>query len=482
VHRITAEHLHGRPLFADRLGEVTRWLTGPEGREHVLVGHVVQFDAERLHHEYQVAGMELPPLRLLDTRRLAEVVGLVGASSLGAPCAALGVSRVGAHTASGDAHTTAAAAHQLLSRLAAAPEWTPEQLPTLLDDLIEPFVPRKLRRRARREPEELTAEHLAAHTADLTQAASRRQALEVCLAERCSMLAFRMEDGITSRSRARWVVEWALEHLESGRLDRRLTGRMLAGLGVALRRCEAPAFAEQVLMDQQLPLLQEWGPCATDRRYTTRRCGRCLHAAGVCRFVVVARDAADAVLFAASAPTRQLDRTGVGRFLPGFSPGSARRGRPPEGLFQRLRRAGQVDAAGHGAARVAEYRRDHGDRAWALALLRKARADGCRTPRLAEMLASMTVLDATDRARRNRHHIRDAIDVLDEALQQPARARALPNATPSAAQLAHRPSRHPGTPDGREPAQPTATIAVTTGDASDHQPAGALAWSKVATP
>jgi hypothetical protein len=44
------------------------------------------------------------------------------------------------------------------------------------------------------------------------------------------------------------------------------------------------------------------------------------------------------------------------------------------------------------------------------------------TPNLAELLASMTVLDAPERARRDRQHIRDAIAVLDAALAQPVSA------------------------------------------------------------
>jgi hypothetical protein len=57
-----------------------------------------------------------------------------------------------------------------------------------------------------------------------------------------------MEDGIISPAGARQVVEWALAHLECGELDRRLTGRALAGLGRALRRCEKPSYVEEVLL------------------------------------------------------------------------------------------------------------------------------------------------------------------------------------------------------------------------------------------
>jgi len=225
-----------------------------------------------------------------------------------------------------------------------------------------------------------------------------------------------MEDGILDTRRARWVVTWALEQLTSGELDRRLTGRVLGGLGVALRRCEDPVLAEEVLTTQLLPLLEEWGPCATDRRYTTWRCGRCIHNAGTCRFIEVARHAVEAVLYDTSGPSRQVRPDGADRFLPGFEPGHRRRGRPPEGLYQRLRRAGHLDAAGHGATLVAAFRRDQGQRPWALNILSKAWDDGCRTPRLAELLASMTVNDATAQQRRKRQHLHRAMAVLDTAL------------------------------------------------------------------
>lgn len=69
VHRIAAKHLRGRGQFADRIDDITGWLTAPEGRQHVLVGYAPAFDAEPLYHEFRLAGRELPPLRLLDTRR-----------------------------------------------------------------------------------------------------------------------------------------------------------------------------------------------------------------------------------------------------------------------------------------------------------------------------------------------------------------------------------------------------------------------------
>lgn len=422
VNRITPAHLRGRGQFPERIDDITAWLTPQEGRELVFVGHNPSFDAERLHYEFRLADRELPPLRLLDTRRLAEASDVAGtaAISLDQLCALLGIARLNAHTANGDALTTATVAHELLTRLAADPRWTDAQLPVLLDSLVEPFSARRRRipRVTLRPDPELDPAHAAAHGADLTRAPQRAAALAVCLDRACEQLAWRMEDGIIDTRRAHWVVTWALEQLNSGELDRRLTGRILGGLGVALGRCEDPALADIVLTQELLPLLDTWGPCATDRRRTTQRCGRCLHDAGTCRFVEAPRRAVEAFLFDTSGADRQVRPAGADRFLPGFEPGQTRRGRPPEGLYQRLRRAGQLDAAGHGAALVAAHRRDYGHRDWALRILRKAWDDGCRTPRLAELLASMSVTDATPYERRNRSHLHYAIAVLDTALLQ----------------------------------------------------------------
>jgi DNA polymerase III epsilon subunit-like protein len=425
VNRITAKHLRGQPQFPERLDDITAWLTPQGGRELLFVGHYPAFDADRLYYEYQLAGHELPALRLLDTRRLAEAVdvpGLTGGISLDALCAALGIPRTNAHTATGDVLTTATVAHELLTRIAADPRWTDAQLPGLLDNLSEQYSPRRTRTpRTRLEPDaELDPEHAVAHDVDLTRAAERGPALAVCLDRGCDQLAWRMEDGIVDTRRARWVVSWALDQLHTGTLDRRMTGRILGGLGLALQRSEDAYLAEQVLTEQLLPLLAVWGPCATDRRRTTQRCGRCLYNAGTCRFVEAPRLAVEAFLFEDSGPDRRVREDDANRFLPGFQPGETCRGRPREGLYQRLRRAGMLDAAGHGAALVAAHRRDHGNRDWALRILRKAWKDDCRTPRLAELLASMTVTDATPYERRHRQHIHNAITVLDTALGQDA--------------------------------------------------------------
>jgi DNA polymerase III epsilon subunit-like protein len=415
-NRITAEHLRDRPTFALAHGELEPWLLpGPQDK-HVLVGHNVAFDARRLAYEYRMLGLALPALTLLDTQRLANAAGVTCGPSLAELLAALNIGHPAAHTAMGDALVTAQAARLLLEQIAEQADV--EQLHTLLDTLVTTFAPdapdiTAERQRAETEPA-LSDEHAEAHTRDLRDGRSRRRALDICLGDSCAHLATRMEDGIISPAGAQQVVEWALTHLESGELDRRLAGRVLAGLGRALRRCEKPTYVEEVLLTRLTPLLQKWGPCTT-----TERCGRCLHEAGTCRFTEAGRQAIDAFLYDPG-PYPVVRKAAAEAYLPGFDPASKRaRGRPPEGLYQRLRRLDLLDAAGYGATRVAEYRRDQGVRGWGYAVAHKAWDDGCRTPQLADLLASMTVLDGVGLNRRGadpKAHVRDAVAIIETCL------------------------------------------------------------------
>ena len=78
-----------------------------------------------------------------------------------------------------------------------------------------------------------------------------------------------------------------------------------------------------------------------------------------------------------------------------------------------------LDAAGYGAALVAEYRR-RDSRDWAYSVLSKAWNDGCRTPHLTEHLVSMIVADGVGTDRRGAPataHVEAAIDILTEGLQ-----------------------------------------------------------------
>lgn len=406
---ITRDHLRGQPAFIEVRPEVDAWLRTDEPT--VLVGHNIIFDWYRLRYEYGLTGAPSPDVLLLDTGDLAREAGLTCGPSLDNLLTALGLRNPAKHVASGDALSTAQAAQQLLRTL--AQQTAAEHLPERLTALLQAAPQRADTSRQQDAP--LTPEHDLAHQADLRRKAPREAALDTCLRAKCTELAHRMEDGITSPASARSVAEWALMHLESSKLSRRLRGRLLGGLGRALRRHGNPAFAEHVLLERLTPLLTAWGPCAG-----TSRCGRCLHEAGTCRFTDVGRQAVRAAGAAPKDPYGAVGKRGAELFMPGFDPAQgARPGRPPEGLYQRLRRAGHLDAAGYGAALVADYRRRTGSRDWAYAVLRKAWNDGCRTPHLTEQLVSMIVADGigpTGRVVSNVGHIELALELLDDGL------------------------------------------------------------------
>lgn len=407
-NRITREHLRGQPSFIEVRPQLDGWLRTDEPT--VLVGHNIDFDWRRLLHEYGLAGAPPPKLLLLDTGHLARETGLVCGPALDDVLRALGLSNPAKHVASGDALATAQAAQQLLRTL--AQRTAAEDLPERLTPLLQ-AAPGRVDRRVDDAP--MTPEHDEAHQADLRRKAAREAALDICLREKCPELAHRMEDGITTGASARSVAEWALAHLEGSRLSRRLRGRLLGGLGRALRRHGDPVYAEHVLLERLTPLLTEWGPCSR-----SSRCGRCLHEAGTCRFTDIGRQAVRAAVAAPKDQYGAVGKRGADLFMPGFDPSrAAPPGRPPEGLYQRLRRAGHLDAAGYGAALVGEYRRRTGSRDWAYAVLRKAWNDGCRTPHLTEHLVSMIVADGigpTGRVASDGSHIALALDLLDEGL------------------------------------------------------------------
>ena len=245
------------------------------------------------------------------------------------------------------------------------------------------------------------------------------EALDVCLVEDCTILPMRMEDGIVRPAHARQVVTWAFEHLYGDTdLSRATAGRLLRGVGRALRRAESPAYAVEVYRNWLSPYLSRKGACTKERK-----CERCAQETGTCDFVSVMRRCVDAYVHDAFSPFAKPSRKRANEFLPGNNPDVKRhRGRPPEGFYGELRRDGYLDAAGYGVARVADVRRVEGGRQWAYQLLRKAWEDGCRTPRLAEMLASMTVVDgigldsAGDEEPDPKAPYHAAIAVIDECL------------------------------------------------------------------
>ncbi|MGB9112002.1 MAG: 3'-5' exonuclease [Acidimicrobiales bacterium] len=104
LHGISRASLHGAPCFADVIGEIVRRLRGT-----VIVGHCILFDLAHLAAEFSRVGTRFPQLGTASicTRELACTNLPPGSRTLAAVCTRLGFTRTDAHTALGDARTTA---------------------------------------------------------------------------------------------------------------------------------------------------------------------------------------------------------------------------------------------------------------------------------------------------------------------------------------------------------------------------------------
>lgn len=113
LHGISRLTLNGAPVFADVAGEIVRRLRGT-----IVVGHVVAFDLAHLRGEFDRIGLSFPDLRgaTACTRELARAHLPAGSRTLAAVCSRLGIARVDAHTALGDARATAAVLAALVRR------------------------------------------------------------------------------------------------------------------------------------------------------------------------------------------------------------------------------------------------------------------------------------------------------------------------------------------------------------------------------
>lgn len=234
-----------------------------------------------------------------------------------------------------------------------------------------------------RQAVELTTEHQAAHDTDLTNARRRLQTLAVCLGHDCPGLASRLEDGVQTSGDACQVLEWAVRQALRTDVERRLVGRLLGGISLLIRRTEDPELA-RTTYERLQPRLVALGRCTT-----RRKCGRCLHEAGTCRFDQIRYALVSAYLHVSSDRYEHPELGQAARFLPLNATGVKRgRGRPAHGWYQKLVKAGELDAAGYGAVLAAEARREVADRAWAQRTLERAWTDGSRNPRLANVYAS----------------------------------------------------------------------------------------------
>lgn len=373
-------------------------LLGYDGIEPVLVvGHNAAFDARMLHAEFErlprrtgAPDLRLPPLRLLDTATLATAAHLpLAGRRLADLLAALGMQNPAEHTAHGDELVTGLAALRLLEMLTAGGVAS-------LDPFIVDFDPSQLaapRANGTRPGRELSDKHATSHYADLSVATERNQALAVCLAERCDDMVRRLADAVTSAASANEVVAWALQMLETKRLDRRRKGQLLYGIGWAVRQAENPNYARAIYNEKLGPLLRRLGKCSP-----TRQCGRGMFTRRTCRFVSARQMIIAAFVYDEAKVAAASSPDGAKTFLP--VPEHKQRGRPAKGWYHELVAAGDVEAAGYGAYLAASVRKGQRNPAWALRLCEHAWGDGCRDPYLANLYASLTarLATASDRA------------------------------------------------------------------------------------
>ncbi|HEX9258208.1 MAG TPA: 3'-5' exonuclease, partial [Acidimicrobiales bacterium] len=76
-HHLTEEFLADKPVFGQIAEELLAYLAPrTEGEQVVVCGHNPGFDVARLRSELIRVGMDLPTLRVLDTRATTKAVGL----------------------------------------------------------------------------------------------------------------------------------------------------------------------------------------------------------------------------------------------------------------------------------------------------------------------------------------------------------------------------------------------------------------------
>ncbi|MCD0485269.1 3'-5' exonuclease [Streptacidiphilus sp. ASG 303] len=124
VHRITQDEVAGAPRFREVAPQLLELLSG-----RLLVGHHVACDRAFLEREFARIGVDLPPVPSLCTMRLArDHLPAAGGFGLRACAEAAGLPPFAAHTALGDALTTADLLRHCAARHPARPlrpaEWT----------------------------------------------------------------------------------------------------------------------------------------------------------------------------------------------------------------------------------------------------------------------------------------------------------------------------------------------------------------------
>lgn len=408
IHHITAETLRAAeaPNF-DVVGpRILEYLTARGDNVVVLAGYNVVFDALLLHNELRRIGSELPRLKLLEVRTLAEKAE-VPAGSLADLAAELEIATHDAHSSIGDTSVTTEALMRLTDELRDAdPDFRLEPLLVDFDPAMR--VSRKGVRAGRDEEEPLTAEHQAAHDTDLTHKAKREKALRICVAERCPHLVARTQDGITDPGRAKQVAEWLAEQVERTDLDRVTHARLVTAFAMS---AGATGNGDYIKKSSAWlsPLLDEWGLCTPGHQ-----CDRCAdtETSRTCRYISVRY----ALIAAYMYEDNELSVERAKAFLPHI-PGDKRpaRGRPPTGWFGELERQGRLDEAGYGAQLAAEAGPQARTRGYERRILAFAwDTKGSRNAKLADRYSARILADGSDDP--TRPHLDQAQQVCEDAL------------------------------------------------------------------
>jgi DNA polymerase III epsilon subunit-like protein len=414
LSHIGASHIHHITADVLRRAEAPSFdVVGPRILEHlaqrgdavvVLAGFNVVFDALMLHNELARIASALPAIQLLEVKTLA-AQAQVPATSLAELAGSLDIDSHDTHSSIGDTSVTTEALLRLVDRLREAdPDFR-------LEPFLVPFDPtmRVSRRGARADrPEEapLTEEHAAAHDLDLTHKARRERALRVCIAEHCTHLVSRCQDGITDPERAWQVAEWIGEQLDRDDIDRVTRGRLITALAMAAGSTEDGDYIRETF-NWLTPRLDEWGPCAADDQ-----CDRCAADTGrTCRYQAVRYALVAAYLY----EDYELSPARASQFLPHI-PGERRphRGHPPTGWFGALGRAGDLDTAGYGAQLASQALARVKPAGYERRVLAFAWDKGSRNAKLADRYSLRVLADGSDDP--TRPHLSLAETICSDAL------------------------------------------------------------------
>jgi len=101
IHGITNEMVAGSPVFEEIAPKLISIL-----QDNVLICHNADFDVSFLENEFNLIGLKMPPVTILDTLKFARRHGNFASNRLGNIAKCLGISSDGWHRAMADAVMT----------------------------------------------------------------------------------------------------------------------------------------------------------------------------------------------------------------------------------------------------------------------------------------------------------------------------------------------------------------------------------------